>query len=125
MPRYCLVGQVRPDRLDEYRRRHAQVWPELLTALKEAGWRHYTLFLGDDGLLVGYVEADDLAAAQAAVAATEVNDRWQRQMSDLFSGLDGGAPDRHWRLLDEVFDLDDQFDAANGTAARNEPGKER
>lgn len=126
MPRYCLVGQVQPERLDEYRRRHAQVWPELLTALKEAGWRRYSLFLGDDGLLVGYVEADDLAAAQAAVEATEVNTAWQREMSELFAGLDGEAPDQNWRLLDEVFNLDDQLTAqAGSTATRTEPGKDR
>lgn len=127
VPRYCLVGQVRPDRLDEYRRRHAAVWPELLNALKDAGWRQYSLFLGTDGLLVGYVEADDLAAAQAAVEATEVNAAWQREMSDLFAGLDGQPPDQNWRLLDEVFNLDDQLAAArSGPDARpTEPGKDR
>ncbi len=120
MTRYCLVGHVRPDRLDEYRERHAEVWPELLQALKEAGWQRYTLFLGEDGLLVGYVEAEDLAAAQAAVAATEVNARWQRHMSELFAGLGGDDPDRNWRLLDEVFDLDDQLDRTTVTDERKD-----
>ena len=44
---------------------------------RDTGWRNYSLFLRDDGLLIGYVEADDLQAAQAAMAATEVNARWQ------------------------------------------------
>ena len=55
------------------------------TALRDAGWRNYSLFLREDGTLIGYVEADDLAEAQARVAATEVNARWQAAMAELFA----------------------------------------
>ena len=119
MPRYCLLGHVRPDRLPEYRERHAAVWPELLRALRDAGWHHYSLFLREDGLLVGYVEADDLAAAQERVAATEVNARWQASMAELFADLDGAAPDVSWELVPEVFHLESQLaaaEAADGAA---------
>jgi hypothetical protein len=54
--RVCFLGRVRPDRLAEYRRRHAGVWPEMLDALRAAGWTNYSLFLTDDGLVVGYLE---------------------------------------------------------------------
>ena len=67
------------------------MWPELLRELQKAGWRNYSLFLRDDGLLVGYVESDDLDAAQERVARTEVNARWQAAMASLF-GTEG-APD--------------------------------
>ena len=60
MSRYCFLLQVRPDRLEEYVDRHRAVWPEMLAALRDTGWHNYSLFLRDDGLLVGYVEADDL-----------------------------------------------------------------
>ena len=53
MPRYCLRGRVRPEHLSEYRRVHEQVWPEMLEALRAAGWRRYSLFLADDGTLIG------------------------------------------------------------------------
>jgi len=49
--RICFTLQVRPDRLDEYRRRHATVWPDMRAALRAAGWHDYSLFLRDDGLL--------------------------------------------------------------------------
>jgi L-rhamnose mutarotase len=117
MARHCLVGRVRPDRLAEYRQRHAAVWPELLRALRDAGWQNYSLFLGDDGLLVGYVEADDLDAAQRSVAATEANQRWQREMSEFFVGIEGENPDQNWRFLDEVFNLEDQLRAAGEEVA--------
>jgi L-rhamnose mutarotase len=107
--RYCFLLQVRPERLAEYRRRHAAVWPEMLAALKAAGWNNYSLFLRDDGLLVGYVESDDLEAAQRAMAATAVNNRWQAEMARFFTGLDGRGPDEGFLLLEEVFNLDEQL----------------
>jgi L-rhamnose mutarotase len=109
MPRYCFLLQVRPDLQEEYRQRHAAVWPEMLRALRDSGWRNYSLFARDDGLLVGYVEADDLAAAQDAMARTDVNTRWQAEMSKYFVGLDGQGPDEAFELLDEVFHLEDQL----------------
>ena len=63
MERVCFLLRVRPDRLEEYRARHEAVWEDMLEALRETGWRNYSLFLGDDGLLVGYLETDDFAAA--------------------------------------------------------------
>lgn len=112
MPRYCLLGQVDPSKLEEYRARHRAVWPELLQALSDAGWRNYSLFLRADGLLIGYVEADDLAEAQQRVARTEVNTRWQAEMSEIFADLDGAAPDQRWELIPEVFNLEDQLAAS-------------
>jgi L-rhamnose mutarotase len=109
MARYCFLLQVRPELLAEYRERHARVWPDMLTALRDSGWRNYSIFARPDGLLVGYVEADDLEAAQAAMAATDVNARWQADMSRYFVGLDGRGPDEGLLLLDEVFNLDDQL----------------
>ena len=107
--RYCFHLQVRPDRMAEYVERHQAVWPEMQDALRATGWRNYSLFLRTDGLLIGYVEADDLAAAQAAMAETEVNARWQAEMAPFFVDLDG-RPDEGFVLLEEVFHLSDDED---------------
>lgn len=106
MRRICFTLQVRPERLAEYRRRHARVWPEMLAALRDAGWHDYSLFLRSDGLLVGYLLTEDFSAALAAMDDTEVNARWQAEMADFF--LDG-RPDRHMHVLTEVFNLDEQL----------------
>lgn len=115
MTRVCFTLQVRPDRLDEYRRRHAAVWPDMLRALRDAGWRDYSLFLRNDGLLVGYLLTDDLAAARAAMDATDVNTRWQAEMAEFFVGLPDDRPDLGFQVLDEVFNLDDQLEAIDGS----------
>jgi L-rhamnose mutarotase len=104
--RVCFLLKVRQDRIEEYRERHAAVWPEMLSALSAAGWRNYSLFLRDDGLLVGYLETEDFAAAQEAMAATEVNARWQAEMAGFFESLDGARPDEAMTPLTEVFHLD-------------------
>jgi L-rhamnose mutarotase len=106
--RYCFQLQVRPDRMAEYVERHRTVWPEMLDALRETGWRNYSLFLRGDGLLIGYVEADDLEASQAAMAKTEVNARWQAEMAEFFTGIDGRPPDEGFTLLTEVFHLPEE-----------------
>jgi L-rhamnose mutarotase len=102
MERICFLLNVKPERLDEYRARHRAVWPEMQSALRDAGWRNYSLFVRDDGLLVGYLETDDFEAAQGAMAATDVNERWQREMAPFF----GERPDEHFPRLEEVFHLD-------------------
>ena len=106
MQRVCFLLKVRSDRLDEYTARHAQVWPEMLAALNSTGWHNYSLFLRDDGLLVGYFETPSLAAALAGMADTDVNDRWQAEMAPFFESLDGRRPDEAFIPLHEVFHLD-------------------
>lgn len=98
MERVCFTLRVRPERMEEYTARHREVWPEMLDALRAAGWRDYSLFLRPDGLLVGYLETDDFAAAQAAMDATEVNARWQAEMAAYFE-------DGRLERLEEVFHL--------------------
>jgi L-rhamnose mutarotase len=104
--RVCFTLSVDPDRLEEYRRRHAEVWPEMLAALRDAGWHEYSLFLREDGLLVGHLLTDDFPAALAAMERTDVNARWQAEMAPFFRD---GRPDHHMHVLEEVFNLEDQL----------------
>ena len=103
--RVCFLLRVRPDRLDEYRARHREVWPEMLDALRETGWRNYSLFLRDDGLLVGYLECEDFQAAVAAMEDRDVNARWQAEMASFFELPGDARPDTGLERLEEVFHL--------------------
>ncbi|RIK57568.1 MAG: L-rhamnose mutarotase [Chloroflexi bacterium] len=106
MQRVCFLLKVKPERLEEYKRRHQAVWPDMLDALRDTGWHNYSLFLRDDGLLVGYLETDDFEAARQAMAAREVNARWQADMAPFFEALEGQRPDQGLMTLTEVFHLD-------------------
>ena len=106
MPRVCFQLQVKPERMVEYRERHAAVWPEMRRALASTGWRNYSLFLSDTGIVIGYLECDDFEAALQAMEQTEVNARWQAEMGEFFIGLEGRRPDEGLLRLDEIFHLD-------------------
>ena len=105
MQRICFVLHVKPDRLEEYKERHRAVWPEMLQSLRETGWTNYSLFLRPDGLLVGYLETADFERSRGEMAKREVNQRWQREMSEFFVLAEGLPPDRAAELLQEVFHL--------------------
>jgi len=104
--RICFLLKVRPDRVQEYRDRHALVWPELQEALRETGWKNYSLFLRQDGMLVGYLEAEDFARSRAAMKQYSVNARWQSEMAPFFESLEKGGADDNMEALQEVFHLD-------------------
>ena len=111
MTRICFQLQVRPDRLDEYVSRHEAVWPEMLQAIADAGRRNYSLFLRDDGMLIGYYETDDDAASAAALAADPRTAAWEASAAEFFVSLEGARPDQGAPTLREVFHLEDQLDA--------------
>lgn len=111
--RVCFVMNLKPDLVEDYLAVHENVWPEMLGALRDAGWRNYSLFLRrDDGMVVGYLETDDFDRATAEMERTEINARWQAQMSRYFQPAAAGAdntaganPDTIRHQLSEYFHL--------------------
>lgn len=82
MSGYAWVLEVRPGYEEEYKKRHDEIWPEMLDALRSAGIRNYNIFR--HGLtLFGYFETDDLEAAKAKLADDPVNKRWGEWMGPI------------------------------------------
>ena len=112
MKRVGFLLKVRQDRIDEYKAHHKAVWQEMLDALSRNGWRNYSLFMRDDGLMFGYFETEDsFAAALEGMSKEDVNTRWQDMMSSFFEALeddapDGAHPDTMMLELQEVFHLE-------------------
>ena len=104
MQRIGFVMRLLPGAEDEYRRRHAAVWPGMLAELRAAGARNYSIFLHDSDLF-GYLEVQDLGAVRDYLAASDVNARWQASMGVLIDPLTDPATGFH-RQLPEVFHLD-------------------
>ena len=116
--RVCFQLQVKPERIDEYRERHAAVWPEMLQAIADSGRRNYSLFLRDDGLLIGYYEVDDDEAAQETLAADPRTAKWEAEMAAFFISTTG-RPDQAAPRLQEVFNLETQLDEHRTSVKRN------
>jgi len=108
MQRVCFQLHVLPDRLTEYRIRHAAVWPEMLQAIADSGRHNYSLFLRDDGLLIGYYETESDEASKAALNADPRTAAWEADMADFFVALDG-RPDQAAQTLPHIFNLEDQL----------------
>lgn len=102
MARAAFMLRIKPDRVDEYVAAHAAVWPDMLTAISDAGIRNYSIYLHGTSAF-GYFEADDPAAALEALGQTEVNARWQDAMAGL---LEARVEDDGPGLLPEIFRLD-------------------
>ncbi len=98
--------KVRKERMAEYKMRHEAVWPEMLDALRRHGWRNYSLFLTQEGLLFGYFEAErSFQASLDGMASEDVNTRWQTFMAEYFGGIPG-LPDESMVQLEQVFYLE-------------------
>jgi L-rhamnose mutarotase len=104
MERICFTFELRPGTEDEYKRRHDEIWPELVAAIREAGIRNYSLFRRGTRV-IAYAECEpDAATAFARVGATDVDRRW----SEWFEGLIVELVDADGNLFraDEVWHLD-------------------
>jgi L-rhamnose mutarotase len=107
MKRVGFLLKVKPEKIDEYKAHHTQVWPEMLDALRRTGWGNYSLFMRDDGLLFGYFETpDSFQAALDGMSREEINTRWQAFMAPYFEGVGGTHADQMMEELVEVFHLD-------------------
>jgi L-rhamnose mutarotase len=107
MKRVGFLLKVKQEKFAEYIRHHERVWPEMLQALRESGWRNYSLFIREDGLLFGYFETEEsLAAAQAKMVGREINTRWQEFMAPYFESPNNARPDEMFQELIEIFHLD-------------------
>jgi L-rhamnose mutarotase len=98
MQRIAFVIRVRPEKLDEYRRLHDPIWPELAAELRAAGIRNYSLWLQPDGTEFGYLECDDWDAVCAYLDQSGAHCRWQTLMKDFLlteaDPVHGGQPVR-------------------------------
>jgi L-rhamnose mutarotase len=104
MERVAFAARLVPGAESEYRRRHADVWPELLAELRAAGCRDYSIYLKDDDIF-GVFEVDDFRRFQAVMDASALSRRWEQEMTGLIDPCIDPATGFH-RRLEEVFRLD-------------------
>ena len=82
MERYAWKATVLPGKLEEYKYRHNNIWPEMKEVLARAGIRNYTIWnVGND--LFGYYECESIAYAAKVQAESPVVDRWNEYMKEV------------------------------------------
>ena len=105
MERFAWKGRIKPGMQEEYKRRHDEIWPEMLALLKEAGIRNYTIW-SDGRDVFGYYECEkgvDFAAKTQA--DSPIVKKWDEFMADILimekDPVTGAQP-----RLRQVFSLD-------------------
>jgi L-rhamnose mutarotase len=107
MQRIAFLIRVKPEKIDEYRRLHNPIWPELAAELTASGIGNYSLWLRPDGTEFGYLECHDWAATCAYLAKSEVHARWQEMMKGfLLTGADAALGGQPVEMLEQAFVLD-------------------
>lgn len=107
MKRVGFLLKVKQDMIEDYKKQHEAVWPEMLEALRRTGWHNYSLFLREDGLLFGYFEAaEGFQTSLDGMAQESINLKWQEFMGPYFEALGGARPDQTMIELEEVFHVD-------------------
>ncbi|MEA4904552.1 L-rhamnose mutarotase [bioreactor metagenome] len=107
MKRYGSIIRVVPEKLDEYKRLHAAVWPGVLKMISECNIRNYSIFY-KDGLLFSYYEyiGNDYAADMAKMAADPETQRWWKITDPCQLPLDTRQDGERWASMEEVFHAD-------------------
>ncbi len=104
MVRHGQVIRLREGMLDEYRRQHAAVWPEVADKIRDCNIRNYSIF-HKDGLLFAYFEyhGDDFAADGARMAADPRTQEWWALMKPMQEPLPTREEGEWWAEMEEVF----------------------
>jgi L-rhamnose mutarotase len=107
MVRYGSVIGVRAEKLAEYRKLHAAVWPDVLKMIGECNIRNYSIYY-HDGLLFSYFEyvGNDYEADMAKMAADPITQKWWDVCKPCQRPLEGRKEGEWWAVAEEVFHTD-------------------
>ena len=109
MKRMGMVIGIKPERIAEYKKTHAAVWPEVLAKISDCNMRNYTIFLREpENLLFGYFEyhGEDWAADAAKMAADPKTQEWWAIHKPMQIPLASRNKDDWWAMAEEVFRTD-------------------
>jgi L-rhamnose mutarotase len=112
MKRYGMVIGLRPEKIEEYKKLHAAVWPDVLRMIHQCNIRNYSIYLRqlDDGrhYLFSYFEyvGDDFDRDMATMAADPTTQRWWSVCKPCQEPLERRAPNEWWTTMEEVFHCD-------------------
>ena len=109
MERMGMVIGLKSEHIDEYRRLHAETWPEILAKISECNITNYSIFLKEpENLLFGYWEyvGTDFAADAAKMAADPKTQEWWKICMPMQDPLETRKEGEWWAMMDEVFHND-------------------
>jgi L-rhamnose mutarotase len=105
--RIAQVIRLDPDRIEEYERVHAAVWPEVLAQLSRSGIRNYSIHRYETLLFANFeYVGDDFESDMAAMADDETTRRWWAVCEPMQRPVAERAAGDWWHTIPEVFHVD-------------------
>ena len=107
MQRYGMILKVKPEKLEEYKRLHADVWPEVLDMIRECNIRNYSIF-HRDGYLFSYFEyvGEDFEADMEKMAADPKTQEWWDVCMPCQEPVETAEEGEWWAPMEELFHCD-------------------
>ncbi|RXK41397.1 hypothetical protein M231_01302 [Tremella mesenterica] len=111
--RICQVIRVKPERLEEYKEVHSEVWPQVLDTLKKANIVDYTIhYFAPLSLLIAHLRylGKDYEADMALIRSDETTRRWwaltDGMQESFVDGAVGSENGEWWMNAEEVFRME-------------------
>ena len=107
MQRYGSVIKLKPEKLEEYKKLHANAWPSVLDMIHLCNIRNYSIYYRD-GFLFSYFEyhGDDFAADMQKMADDPNTQAWWKLTDPCQQPLETCQPGEKWAPMEEFFHLD-------------------
>lgn len=106
MQRMGMVIGLKPEKIAEYKRLHADAWPDILDMISKCNIRNYSIFLKEpENLLFGYWEyhGTDFEADAAKMAADPRTQEWWAVCMPCQQPLETRKDGEWWAMMEEVF----------------------
>ena len=109
MQKMGFVIGIDPERIEEYKRVHADVWPEVLARLRRSNITNYSIFLREpENLMFSYFEyvGNDFEADNAAIAADPATQEWWKLCGPMQRPLETRKEGEWWAPMEQVFHME-------------------
>ena len=107
MKRYGMIIGINPDRVEEYKKLHAEVWPGVLSMISECNISNYSIYLKDN-FLFSYFEytGEDFSADMEKMAADPLTQKWWDVCKPCQLPVETRNEGEWWADMEEVFHMD-------------------
>lgn len=118
MKKYCIVGEIKPESMNDYIKYHKEIhkgpYKDLLKVIKKSGVKEEVIFIYKN-LAIIYFEAEDIEKSYDFQGRFEVTEKWNKLMAPLFASAYEFSSSGKLPTLKKIFDLNGQLEGTLGT----------
>ena len=107
MQRFGMVIKLKPEKIEEYKKLHNAVWPDVLKIISECNIHNYSIYLKNDHLF-SYFEytGNEFKSDMEKMAAQPATQKWWAVCKPCQVPLENRENGEWWANMEEIFHLD-------------------